>query len=69
MILLSPNFDLPDNSDTDADGLTAHEELTKYSTDSDKADTTGDGFRDGFLVLKASTQPPTILLKTTSTLN
>ena len=41
---------LPDNSDTDADGLTAHEELTKYSTDPDKADTTGDGFRDGFLV-------------------
>ena len=39
-----------DSSDTDADGLSAHLELTVYNTDPTKADTDGDGLTDAWEV-------------------
>ncbi|MFA6486255.1 MAG: hypothetical protein WCT40_02725 [Candidatus Magasanikbacteria bacterium] len=37
----------PENSDTDADGLTDYEEVATWKTDPLKADTDGDTFKDG----------------------
>ena len=47
----------PNKVDTDGDGLTDYEEVTKYHTDPLKADTDGDGLTDGEEVTKYHTDP------------
>jgi outer membrane protein OmpA-like peptidoglycan-associated protein len=47
----------PRNPDTDGDGLTDYEEVTKYHTDPLKTDTDGDGLSDGDEVIKYHTDP------------
>ncbi len=47
----------PNKADTDGDGLTDYEEVTKYHTDPLKADTDGDGLSDGDEVMKYHTDP------------
>ncbi len=47
----------PENSDSDADGLTDGEEYLKYKTDPAKVDTDGDGLKDGDELWRFRTDP------------
>lgn len=47
----------PNKADTDGDGLTDYEEVTKYHTNPLKADSDGDGLSDGDEVMKYHTDP------------
>ena len=47
----------PNKPDTDGDGLTDYEEVTKYHTNPLKMDTDGDGLSDGDEVIKYHTDP------------
>lgn len=53
----SPKTVVPVITDSDGDGLTDEQEITRYNTDPKKSDTDGDGLSDGAEVLRYKTDP------------